>query len=634
MQKFLNFQRDNLFLYAPFLIAFGAGLYFTLSYEPSIPFAGLVAGLILITTFIKRVPVVLRGGLLFLFGFYYACAYTNFINIPQIARTMRDTEITAKISNIDYAADKTRLYMESDYGTIRVSTTNTVVTPNIGDTVRATVTLFRPSPAYAPATFDYARWAYFNGLSATGYVTDIDVIKSGDNHSVNALRNALHIRSQSFLSDSLVLGYKNTIPSTDKEIWMATGIGHVWSISGFHMALVGGWLFAIFYLIFRATPFVTRRTSARIPATICAWVGLVFYLFLSGIDVATLRAFLMTSLMFLAFIFGRNAFSLRNIAIAFCIIFLINPHYVMQAGFQLSFSAVFGLTWFWTVVQPKIPENKITKVVCVAALTSVVATIFTLPFVMAHFGAVPIYGLIGNLILLPIFSFAIMPCVFVGTIIGSGTLVALAHNIYDVIFVVAEFISKLPGAIITVPHVSNTAMMCFICGLMLMIFIKPLRVKENYILGGIMIMCGVCAMYCAPRPAVISTHDNELVTFIYDDKIEFTKSKASNHFFAFDTWKQFAGFETNTPNTRTKPYAGQFRYNSENFNLVYIQKFVPLMHNINKLCRDSNTDFIVSYFDIRAPRCEHKILRGAFIIYDNGRVQKMPINRRWHNPRG
>lgn len=634
MRNFLNFQHDNLFLYAPFIIAFGAGLYFTLSYEPSIPFAGLVAGIILATTFIRNIPLILRGGLLFLFGFYYACAFTNYIDVPQIKHNLRDAEITATVQHIDYTPDKTRLYLKSDIGTVRVSANNTTTVPNIGDTVRATVTLFRPSPAYAPETFDYARWAYFNKLAATGYVTDIDIIKHNNSVSVNSLRNYLHVHSNSFLSDSLVLGYKNTIPNTDKEIWMATGIGHVWSISGFHMALVGGWLFAILYLICRATPYITRRIPARIPATIGAWIGLMFYLFLSGTDVATLRAFLMTSLMFAAFIFGRSAFSLRNIAIAFCVIFLINPHYVMQAGFQLSFSAVFGLTWFWTVVQPKMPSNKILKIIYVATLTSVVATLFTMPFVMMHFGTVPLYGLIGNLILLPIFSVAIMPCVFIGTIFGISYLITLAHNMYNICFVVAEFIAQIPGAIIHTPHISNTAILYLVCGFVLMIFIKPIKIKINYILGGVFITIGICIIAMTPRPAVISTYDNELVAFVYDDKIEFTKSKASNHFFAFDTWKQMAGISSATPNIRHKPYAGMFRYNSDKFNLVYIQKFVPLMNNINKLCSDSNVDYIVSYFDIHAPSCQHKILRGGFIIYENGRVKNLPLNRRWHNRRG
>ena len=90
---------------------------------------------------------------------------------------------------------------------------------------------------------------------------------------------------------------------------------------------------------------------------------------------------------------------------------MLNPHFVMQPGFQLSFAAIFGLIWLWNEVKPRMPHNKILKVIYTASLTSIVATIFTAPFVIAHFYSLPIYGLIGNLILLPIFSVAIMPLV-------------------------------------------------------------------------------------------------------------------------------------------------------------------------------------------------------------------------------
>ena len=636
MRDWIDNQYQNLFLYVPFLMAGGCALYFTSEHEPSVFGAFLFMLLCGGLMFIKRVHIILRAICIFVFGLCYACVFTNLINTPKLTHNLHNLEIVGSVKSIDYANDKSRIYLSvnaADIGagdgdaTIRVSAADDIALPNIGDVVRANIGLFKPAPAYAPETFDYARWAYFNKLTATGYTDKIEILGSENSCCIRRLRDMLHKRSNSFLADTLVLGHKGAIPKSDSIIWTATGIGHVWSISGFHMTLVGGWLFLIFYFLFRATPYVTRRMPAKIPAMCCAWVGLIAYLFLSGTDVATTRAFLMATLAFTAFAFGRSAISMRNIAIAFCIILLINPHYVMQAGFQLSFAAVFGLVWFFTVVKPKMPTNKILRVIYATVLTTIVATIFTAPFVAMHFGAIPLYGLIGNLFLLPIFSFAIMPLIFIGVAFGVATPITVAHNIYDFLFGIAMHIADLPFASITMPHISNTAIACFTIGFMCLMLIRNLKWPVNYILCVLFMIAGIACVYCTPRPIFMATYDNELVAFVRDDeKLEFNKSRASNHYFAFNTWKQLNGEEQDTPNRRRKHEDGIYRYG----NIVYIQKFVPLMKNIDNLCCDDSVKYIVSYYEINSNKCAHKLLRGGFVIYPNGRVKHTIRNRRWN----
>ena len=636
MRDWFDNQYQNLFLYVPFLLAFGAALYFTMPYEPRLIFAPVILCLTGMAIFIQHIPNIVRAALIFAFGFCYAYVFTDFIDTPKLTHNKHNLEITGVVQNIDYTDEKSRIYLsvsardigvdDNGHAAVRVSVSNMNL-PKIGDTVRANIGLFQPAGAYAPETFDYARWAYFNNLTATGYANDIKVIETNNTVGMNALRNAIHNRAESFLVDSLVLGYKNAVPKNDAPIWTATGIGHVWSISGFHMTLVGGWIFLIFYFLFRAIPYITRRIPARIPAMGCAWIALLGYLFLSGLDIATIRAFIMTTLIFLAFACGRSAISVRNIALAFCIIFFINPHYVMQAGFQLSFAAVFGLVWVYSDIKPKMPRNKILKIIYACIITSVIATIFTAPFVAMHFGAIPIYGLVGNLILLPIFSFAIMPLVLFGAIFGAGAPIDIAHSLYDFTFTLAQHIANIPFASIVVPHVSNAAAICFIIGFICLMIIKPIKIKVNYILFLLFCGIGVGIVYLTPKPVFMATYDKELVAFLRDDgKLEFNKSRASNHYFAFDTWKQINGEDTNTPNPRHKHDKGVYRYRD----IVYIQKFVPLMKNIKTLCNDDNVRYIVSYFDIKSENCAHKILRGGFVIYPDGRVRHTANKRRWN----
>ena len=167
---------------------------------------------------------------------------------------------------------------------------------------------------------------------------------------------------------------------------------------------------------------------------------------------------------------------------------------------------------------------------------------------------------------------------------------------------------------------------------MTIVLIKLLRLKENYIFGAIFILAGIITIWVSPKPLFFATADHELVGMVDNDKIVFNKSRASNHYFTFDNWKHFAGVPADTPNTRAKNDKGLFIFQSPKTTIAYVQKFTATQNNIVNLCTDDNVDFIVSYLNIRAPYCEHKILHGGFIMYENGEIIYQNPHRRWHNP--
>lgn len=654
MYEFIHNQIKNRFLFVPMLLAFGAAVYFIMPNEPhvSYPFIAFVAGMIILL--FGKMNFVLRGAMLVLCGFLYAVCYTqNFVSTPILKYSVRDKIITAQIKDIDIAPEKMRVLLSvpavdiglSRDANIRLTVPDDENILRIGDVIHAKVSLFPPASMEAPESFDYARWAYFNNLTATGFIVDYEVLQHKNSASINGLRNTIHNKANSFLTDGLVLGYKNAVSKSDKQIWTTAGIGHIWSISGFHMTLIGGWLFALFYLIFRSIGFITRRVPARIIATIFAWIFLTGYVCISGFGVATLRAFLMTSLLFVALLIGRAAISMRNICIAFLILFFINPHFVTQAGFQLSFAAIFGLIWFFGDKNFGTNKSILIKIkngVYVATMTAIIATIFTMPFIAMHFSSVPLYSLLGNLILLPIFSFAIMPLVILGTIcamFGGHLLLNLAMYIYNFSLHIAQNIADMPSANLIMPHIPNTAFAIFIIGLLCLIFIRPVKDSAlwiyryaNYILFGICILIGTTIIAVRPHPVFYITPDHELIGMVYDGKLEFNKARASNHYFAFNAFRKLNGEAPDDTNTRRKCPDGICIYESKNFTVAYIQKFKPLQKHFVNLCHDKNIDFIVSYFDIYAPHCAHKILRGGFVIYETGAIQHTPFNRWWNNP--
>ena len=306
----------------------------------------------------------------------------------------------------------------------------------------------------------------------------------------------------------------------------------------------------------------------------------------------------------------------------------------MTAGFQLSFSAIFGLLWFWNSINPKMPKNKILHTCIVALLTAVIASIFTAPFVAAHFYSLPIYSVIGNIILLPIFSILIMPLVIIGmfaAMFGIHIPLHIADVMYNWSLYIANAIAQMPGATLNMPYISNTALCFIILGLTCIVLIKPMRIKINFIMGVMFLAIGIITVCISPKPVFFATHDHELVAYVTDGEIKFNKSRASNHFFTFDTWKHFANISTDTSNTRANHNHGLYIFKLPKCTIAYTQKFIPLQNNIAKLCADDNIDYIVSYIDLNSPQCAHKILHGGFIMYESGKFIRVAHPRRWNN---
>ena len=629
-------------------MSLGAALYFSLDYEPNFNFPILIS-ILLGTIILKNKNILIRISALFLFGFFYSMSFTNIINTPQLKHSDNIININGYVSDIDFTNESYRIFIKIPANQINpdLSATKSAVIRvsfndnpdiNIGDKISGTVKIFHPSPKFAPDSFDFARWSYFNKLSGSGFMLDYKIDKNIEHKNI---RNYIHNKAKSNLTDALVLGYKKSIPDSEAKIWKTIGIGHVWSISGFHMTLVGGWLFALFYLIFRSVPYITKRIPAKYPSFCCAWLGLIFYLYISGTSVATIRAFLMTTLIFAATLFGRNILSLRNAVLAFLCIFLINPFYIMTAGFQLSFAAIFGLLWFFENKEyvKRNFINKIIYTIYMSFMSATTATIFTLPFIIAHFGYIPLYSLIGNIIILPIFSVAIMPLIIIGTIFSlfdKFLFIDITNKIYSVTLHIAEYVNNLPYADIHLPNLSNSVLLLFIIGLICIILIKTYDSKNllikniNYVSGIIFITFATVIYIAKPYPLFFASDDHELVGFVYDNKLKFNKSKSAKHYFAFNTWRTFINEKESDKNNRIKCKDGFCIYKTAKWNLAYMQKFTTIMNNFDKTCENEDIKYIVTTFDVKSDKCKDKILHEGIIIYPSGKITNFSNHRPWH----
>ena len=156
-----------------------------------------------------------------------------------------------------------------------------------------------------------------------------------------------------------------------------------------------------------------------------ALLAAAFYLLLSGAEVATQRSFLMTAVVLIAVIVDRRAITFRTLAIAALIVLLIAPEALVHPSFQMSFAATLGLVALVQVGMPALfakADSSATaraalwggREIAMLALASLIAGLATLPYAAYHFHRVTPYGVIANLLAMPVVSAIVMPAGLLG----------------------------------------------------------------------------------------------------------------------------------------------------------------------------------------------------------------------------
>ena len=218
------------------------------------------------------------------------------------------------------------------------------------------------------------------------------------------------------LQAALMTGVRRFIPAEQTENLRVAGLAHILAISGLHMALLAGGTYSGLALILACVLPLSRRYDVRKFAAGAAIVAATFYLVLSGASVATQRAWVMSSIFFLAIILDRRAVSMRSVSVAALITLALHPESLMSVGFQMSFAAVAALVAVyqaWQRVRPAYRRRGLFRrgvdFMSSLSVTSFVAGLATGGFALFHFNRFAKYGFAGNLLAMPLFSLFVMP---------------------------------------------------------------------------------------------------------------------------------------------------------------------------------------------------------------------------------
>lgn len=212
------------------------------------------------------------------------------------------------------------------------------------------------------------------------------------------LRHLIATPREAGLLQALVLGVTDDLPPELKAAYGATGTAHVLAVSGLHIGL----LFTLVLFFLGKNTWYRRGPATRF-AILALLLALVWgYALLTGLSASVLRAVVMSSLVAFGRALGKRVSLYNTLAVAACVLLLIDPYSLFDAGFQLSFLAVLGIAY----LQPKIaawwnPSGRVARRVRDGLSVALAAQVSTAPLTLYYFHQFPVHFLFANLLAVP-----------------------------------------------------------------------------------------------------------------------------------------------------------------------------------------------------------------------------------------
>lgn len=179
---------------------------------------------------------------------------------------------------------------------------------------------------------------------------------------------------------ALSLGERSHLPKSVKESFTDTGVAHVIAVSGYHLGII--YLFLSSLLALGLWRWRHRRLRYAL-----LFLGTLAYTLFTGASTATVRAFLMSSLILLAAALGRRTDKVQLLSLTVLIFLVVQPLSYLSVGLMLSVSAVWGILTFLPLFQKLItPSVRGLQLLRDAIFVSVSAQIGVLPFLFMFFG--------------------------------------------------------------------------------------------------------------------------------------------------------------------------------------------------------------------------------------------------------
>ncbi len=443
------------FLFLPVGLAIGMALYFGAAHEPVAYAALLPFGAFALLAYWARDRAAAFYALTMLaviaFGFAIASLQVQRISHPVLGQTLTAVEVAGFVEAAEQRPRGSRItLLVTSLGRalpnppqrVRVTLASRQP-PSIGDHVSLRATIGPPpGPAY-PGGFDFGRSAWFEGIGATGFALGKATVGVAPtpppmglsfaawlDHSREAIAARIRIAlpgETGGIAVALVTGLRDGVSEPIEETMRVSGLSHILSISGLHMALVATTVFFLVRALLALSPGLSLRHPIKSWAAVPAVLAATYYLLLSGTEVPTQRSYIMTLLVLFGVIVGRPALTLRTLALAALVVLVLTPWSILDPGAQMSFAATLALIAAYERLGRRlfVAEGQgaarigsmAVRYIAALVLTSLAAGLATAPFAAFHFQRLAPLSLIANLAAMPLVSFIVMPAGLVGAML-------------------------------------------------------------------------------------------------------------------------------------------------------------------------------------------------------------------------
>lgn len=533
--------RRDLFLWLPLWLAAGIGAWFALPWEPAPAHYAVLAGAALPVVWLlwragEAGALPAAAVLALVVGFVLAGARAHQVAAPVLGWRYYGP-VEGRIIGIDRSgSDRQRLTLDRlvlentppsrTPATVSVSLhgDQSQLAPVPGLRVMMTAHLMPPSGPASPGSYDFRRHAWFDRLGAVGYVSAPVLVASppeAGNWALagHRLRMRLSAAIQARIpgqagavAAALMTGDRSGISEATNASMRASNLYHIISISGLHMGMLAGFVFAALRHGLAACGSLALRLPVKKIAAAVALAAATVYLWLAGPQVATERAYVMVAVMLLAVLADRRAISLRSVAVAALLLLLARPESLTDPGFQMSFGATVALILIyrpWAALRSHLPLPL--RPVAMLLISSLAAGLSTAPIAAAHFNRMAAYGLLANLLAVPVMGTLVMPAGVVAALLAPLGLAAPALWLMRLgtqwMIVVSDWVGSLQGAVTALPAPGAAVLPLLAAGAGLAVLARgPVRA------AGLALMLAAAVMWSATaRPALLIAPEGELV---------------------------------------------------------------------------------------------------------------------------
>lgn len=347
-------------------------------------------------------------------------------------KNIRNTSVTGEVSEISYSENEFSVILKNPEITIYDNVEKTSVKALgikvffesesdciPGDIIFCDGTLSPCGRATNEGQFDSLRHNLLRNTEAYFYADTLQVVRYGDSvygkikyflsklaYSLEKGIKEMFPQKEAGLISAIITGDRSGVDEDTRELYSQVGIAHILSVSGLHVTLLGMAVYSV----------LMKLTHRQALSSIAVSVFVFLYAVLTGFSISVMRAFVMLTCSVAAKPLGRAYDGRSAGALASLIILIKQPLYIYDSGFLLSFFAVFGIFAGNTIIEKMNITGKFLKYV----LPSVTAQLAVLPIVLRTYYSFSPYGILANLVLLPLMS----------ALIFSGLAAGIAGSIY------------------------------------------------------------------------------------------------------------------------------------------------------------------------------------------------------------